>query len=611
MSVRSAGCWVLRGSLLVGILLAASPPRLSLGPDSRLALVWGPSIVAAQVPRPAPRAPDPLEHAFDLERRGSFQEAATAYRAILVTDPANENALAGLERDLTSLERLPEMLPEVRAALAARRSPPNFAVALRVWTAVGNADSVRHVAEQWAAGEGDKTIPFRTWGDLQLQRRDFGGARRAYLAGRAASGDPDALAAELAQVAQIQGDYVASAGEWIRALRLSPGYRGAAIAALVPARDKDRAAVLRALAPEQGGDGAFLAAVLLAQWGEPLRGAELLRPLLADTGARGSGEDYLVSFIAQVRPLGTREARRALGASLAFLATRPGGVAAARSRREAARADADGGDPVAAKRMLALVAGDRALVGDLANQATRTLLEVQIADGALDDAEQTFQARSSIFTVDDRATIRRRIAEGWIRRGDLGRADRLAADDSTVDGVALAGRLALYRGDLRGAKALLQQAGPYAGSREESTARIALLALIQPIEADSLPALGAALLAVERGDTLAAVAGLDRAANGLAPAKGGAALRLAAAELVWAEGANVDAERRLKEVAATAVPATAPAAELDLARLLVALGRRPEAVTQLEHLILTWPQSAFIPEARRLMDEARGGVPAT
>ena len=39
----------------------------------------------------------------------------------------------------------------------------------------------------------------------------------------------------------------------------------------------------------------------------------------------------------------------------------------------------------------------------------------------------------------------------------------------------------------------------------------ALLALIQPIEAASLPALGAALLSLERGDTLAAISGRSEA----------------------------------------------------------------------------------------------------
>jgi hypothetical protein len=31
----------------------------------------------------------------------------------------------------------------------------------------------------------------------------------------------------------------------------------------------------------------------------------------------------------------------------------------------------------------------------------------------------------------------------------------------------------------------------------------------------------------------------------------------------------------------------------------------------LEHLILTYPQSALVPQARRKLDEARGAIPKT
>jgi hypothetical protein len=37
--------------------------------------------------------------------------------------------------------------------------------------------------------------------------------------------------------------------------------------------------------------------------------------------------------------------------------------------------------------------------------------------------------------------------------------------------------------------------------------------------------------------------------------------------------------------------------------------RPADVVTHLEHLILTYPQSAVVPEARRLLDKAKGAVP--
>ena len=58
-------------------------------------------------------------------------------------------------------------------------------------------------------------------------------------------------------------------------------------------------------------------------------------------------------------------------------------------------------------------------------------------------------------------------------------------------------------------------------------------------------------------------------------------------------------------------PATAPAAELALAELLISSRRPLEAVELLEHLILTYPESALVPQARRRLDEARGAVPKT
>jgi hypothetical protein len=59
-----------------------------------------------------------------------------------------------------------------------------------------------------------------------------------------------------------------------------------------------------------------------------------------------------------------------------------------------------------------------------------------------------------------------------------------------------------------------------------------------------------------------------------------------------------------------AAPAVAPVAELELARLMLAAARRSEAQGMLEHLILTYPASAVVPEARRVLDVVKGAVPS-
>lgn len=189
MRVAGRGSRVVLGTVAL-LILAASPTR-------RLA--------AAQQPRPAAQQPSSLQRAFDLERRGSYSQAAEAYRTVLRNDPADQSALLGLERSLAAIERVPEMVAEMRAGIAARPSAALYGMALRVWAAAGQPDSMRATAEQWAASETDKMVPFREWGDLLLQRRDLAGARRAYTLGRVSSGKPETLAAELALVSQLQG----------------------------------------------------------------------------------------------------------------------------------------------------------------------------------------------------------------------------------------------------------------------------------------------------------------------------------------------------------------------------------------------------------------------
>jgi hypothetical protein len=169
----------------------------------------------------------------------------------------------------------------------------------------------------------------------------------------------------------------------------------------------------------------------------------------------------------------------------------------------------------------------------------------------------------------------------------------------------------LYRGDISGAVELFKAAGPYAGDRAEATHRTTLLALLQPLERDSMPDLGRALLQLDQGDTAQATTGLERVAAELPASQGGAELYLLAGRLYAASGKAVEAERLIRAAAVKEAPSTAPAAELALAELLISGQRGAEAVEILEHLILTYPRSALVPQARRKLDEARGAVPKT
>ena len=88
-----------------------------------------------------------MPRAFELERRGNYEAAAAAYRELLAAKPGDVSAMLGLERVLLPLNRSAEILPEVRAALAARPTDPGlYGVALRAWAAADQPDSMRAVA---------------------------------------------------------------------------------------------------------------------------------------------------------------------------------------------------------------------------------------------------------------------------------------------------------------------------------------------------------------------------------------------------------------------------------------------------------------------------------
>ncbi len=551
-----------------------------------------------------------ISHAFDLERRGSYAAAAESYRASLRTRPGDVAALLGLERVLVPLNRDDDILPEVRAALAANpKSGAVYGVALRAWAAAARPDSMRAVAERWAQAAPGDEAPYREWGAAALQRQDRAAALEAYRTARARLGRPDALAAEMAQLAVRDGDFAAALREWIPAVRRVGGYRVTAVSTLSLAPAELRPALLETLGRESDFTARRLEAELRVRWGDPLGGLAALASALPPS--RAAGVDALRGVLDQLRGQRSRESLQAQAQALEAIAERSTEPAASRTRLEAAQTYSAAGDLESARRMLAGLSQDGGGPESVSSGAAATMLALLIGDGKLEEATRRLEELRPTLPTDEYADLRRRIAAGWIRHGNLGRADSVLAADSSIDGLALLGRIRLYRGEISGAVEAFKAAGPYAGERAEATRRTTLLALLQPIEADSLAALGDALWRLERGDTAAAASALEQVAATLPPARGGAELRLLAGRLAAAEGRSGSAERLYRAAATPEAPGTAPAAELALAELLVRERRRDDAVALLEHLILTYPESALVPQARRLLDQTRGGVPQT
>jgi hypothetical protein len=551
-----------------------------------------------------------MTRAFDLERRGDYAGAAAAYRAVLAGKPGDISALLGLERSLLTLNQSSDILPAVTAALqAAPASSAVYGIALRAWAAAEQPDSVRAVAERWARIAPTEEAPYREWGAAELSRQNRSGARAAYLRGRERLGRADAMAAELAQLALSESDYRAALREWLLAIRRLPGYRASAVGTLGQAPAAARPDLLRELGRESDFAARRLEADLRARWGDPLGAVRILMPSLPADKVQSFAT--LRALLDQLRTLRTLAGRQAEGMVLEALAARSPDAQASRLRLEAAQAYTAAGDRAAARRMLGGLADDIATPQSVASDAATTLVTVLISEGKIDQAAKRLGELQPKLAADEYDALRRRIAMGWLKAGDLVRADSAVARDSSVEGLALSGRIHLYRGDLRGAAELFQAAGPYAGDRSEATQRTAMLALIQPLERDSMPELGSALLRLEQGDTVAAITGLEGAAAGLTPQEGRAELHLLAGRLASASGKTADAERLLRVALHKDAPSTAPAAALALAELFLSSRRQSEAVTVLEDLILTYPKSALVPQARRKLDEARGAVPRT
>ena len=127
------------------------------------------------------------------------------------------------------------------------------------------------------------------------------------------------------------------------------------------------------------------------------------------------------------------------------------------------------------------------------------------------------------------------------------------------------------------------------------------LALLTRTRAQQSPAIGAAFLALARADSSAAVEQLLRASNELSEA---APLLLAmAARIETTRGADARALPLWTRVA-EAFPTAPEAAEarLEWGRLLKRRGALRDARGQFETLILRYPSSALVPQARRELD---------
>jgi tetratricopeptide (TPR) repeat protein len=549
-----------------------------------------------------------LTAALELERQGRPAEAADRFIRVLAVEPTHPVALLGLERTLRVAGTLDRVFEHVERALAVRPDEPvAHGVNLRSLSALGRDADVGAAAERWIAAAPGAAEPYREWAFVVAQGGDYAAARAILEQGRASIGGA-ALRPELAQLAVASGRWVDAARHWHAAALANASYVGAAGLTLSQARDEQRPAVLHLLLGELGDTTArWIAADALVGWGRAGEGWALLDATLPSVPLEASA--MLRRFADRARVVGTPEGARVRGHALERLASRQTGGAAQRTRIEAARAFAEAGDRPAAERMLGEIARDPSNAPPGTGDALAALIVLMADAGRAADAERRLDEWRRAIPESEREQLRRRIARAWAREGAFAHADSLLGSDSTVEAASLRGWLALYRGDLGSAVQQFREAGPYAGSREEATRRTVAAALAQRLGPGAAPPVGRAFHALERGDTVAAIGAFAAAADAFPAAAGRGDLLAFAGQLALRRGDARAESLFTAALAADTVGPAAPVAELGLAELAWQAGRPEDARRRLERIILAHPASAVVPEARRLLDRVRGGVP--
>jgi hypothetical protein len=208
------------------------------------------------------------------------------------------------------------------------------------------------------------------------------------------------------------------------------------------------------------------------------------------------------------------------------------------------------------------------------------------------------------LSLDIRDDVAREIAWAYVRAGQLDSAK--AAIAQSGDDPRARAWIALYEGDLQGARNKLRQLG-------ETTADVVVAqALLSRTHVMRAPKAGAAFLALAQRDSARAIALFVAAAaevDQAAPLMLAAAARLASERpdsSGVAHSALVLWERIVREYAASPEAAEA---DLEWARTLRRTGDNRGAIARLEHLLLTYPQSALAPQARRELGLARNAIP--
>jgi tetratricopeptide (TPR) repeat protein len=533
-----------------------------------------------------------LSRALDLEGNGKCKDAIPLFRQALTGSDDPAGALFGLERCVAEAGNVDTLLFIIDSVLTKRpRDPVARTIQLRTLTNAHRAEAARLAFQHWVNAVPGEATPFREYARLLLDAGLTRTADTVLTFAMQRLGGGRQVAAELAELKGALGMWEASAANWRQAMTYAPYLETSAIFVLGAANGAARDTIRGILAadPKDLSVRRILSGLEM-RWTsarEAWRALSVLAPtdsvvdawlqFAADAEER---ESWLVARDAYAGALGKRRS-----ASLVV---------------RAATAAIQGGEPASALAWAdSLVAWrDTSQAGTLALIRLRALGQL----GRAAAADSLLQARGGSLDPVTRGDAVRAVAWAWVRMGDVARARATLTRGGEESDERSAAWMALYEGDLKTARTGLRRLD------ELTPDAVLALSVLSRTRDERSEGIGRAFLALARSDTTAAAKEFEATSKDVVDAS---PLLLAIAARLYR--ATTDSSKS-EEIWGTLIKSHAQApeaaeADLEWAKVLRRKGNGPAAITRLEHLILTYPQSALVPQARRELELAKGTIP--
>lgn len=590
--------------------------RLPLALALVSAVVWTVSVPAAGAGQSGADLEDReqarlLQEASLLENRGEHDEAERRFRALLERSPGVAAAVFGLERMLRRRARLSELLPFVDRYQEAR--PDGKAIRhleLRVLAELDSLDALETAAREWIERDG---VSLETYAEIAAVFEGALGPDRALdVVGEArkATGRPGALALEAGTILARSGRPGAAGREWSRAIE-DDGRNLSLVLREIDALPGDTREVVGTLLANleldaDSAGGLRGAARLALAAGLTERAVELATDVLETSEGR-SRKGFLVRFAQRAEERGadavalwayrrlrespeTEDEGRALDGRIAELALSTGDTALALEAR----------DRIASSHPTGSIQRRRALAAQLELEAGRAHPEAA--------ARRLVAFRSEYPDAPELDALAADVARRLVAGGAAEDAARVLAEVEGPRSALERAYLDLGAGEVESGAAELE-ASITGLSPVRATSVIELLAVLESAGPRGGELAGRVAALAHRGRGAEALellrSGLDGVALDDRPGLLALGARIAEAA-GYAEDAGAFRARLVRDYPDAA---EAPEAAIRLARYRAGdpEGDR-EAARILEELILSRPDAAVVPEARRELEKLKARI---